>query len=94
MVTIGMNYRVLLGKEAAFEATFHNLLEVLKGSKGHTSSRMFREVDDLSHYVILSEWSDRAAFDTFIASDAFRSTADMGRRELLAGRPTHTYYEH
>ena len=94
MVTIGMNYRVLPGKEVAFEATFHEVLEALKGMEGHTSSKMFREVDDLSHYVILSEWSDRAAFDAFIASDAFRSTADMGRRELLAGRPTHTYYEH
>jgi heme-degrading monooxygenase HmoA len=51
-------------------------------------------VGDASHYVILSEWGDRAAFDTFLASDAFKQTAALGRAQMLAGRPTHTYYEH
>jgi heme-degrading monooxygenase HmoA len=94
MVTIGMNYRVLPGKEQLFESTFRKVIHALRNLEGHTGSKMFREVDEPNHYVILSEWNDRTAFDAFIASDAFRNTANWGKQELLAGRPTHTYYEH
>lgn len=94
MVTIGMNYRVLAGKEATFETAFRKVLHALRNVAGHVSSTMFRAVDDPNQYVILSEWNDRAAFDAFIASEAFRSVANWGKEQILAGRPSHTYYAH
>ena len=94
MVTIGMNYTVLPGKNEVFETAFRKVLHAMRNLKGHTLSKMFRDIDDADHYVILSEWSDRAAFDAFIGSEAFRSVATWGREQILAGRPSHTYYDH
>ncbi len=94
MVTIGMNYRVLPGKEEVFESAFRKVIAAMAKIEGHTRSKMCRDIDDAQSYVILSEWSDRTAFDAFIASDAFRAVADWGKEQILAGRPAHTYYEH
>ncbi len=94
MVTIGMNYKVLHGKEETFENAFRKVIHAMSGIEGHTASRMYRNIDDANEYVILSEWSDRGAFDAFIASDTFRNVANWGKEQILAGRPSHTYYEH
>jgi len=94
MVTIGMNYKVIPGKEATFETAFRKVITVMKDLPGHTQSRMCRDIDDPQLYVILSEWNDRGAFDAFIASDAFRAVANWGKEQILMGRPAHTYYEH
>jgi heme-degrading monooxygenase HmoA len=94
MVTIGMNYRVLPGKEQTFETAFRNVLNAMRKISGHTNTRMCRDIDDPQTYVILSEWSDKAAFDGFIGSEAFRSVANWGKENILAGRPSHTYYDH
>lgn len=89
-----MNYKVLPGKESTFEGAFRKVIHAMRSISGHTRSKMFRDIDDPLSYVILSEWSSRDAFDAFIASDAFRQVADWGREQILAGRPSHTYYEH
>ncbi len=94
MVTIGMNYKVIPGKEETFETAFRKVIQAMNSIPGHTVSRMARDIDDPQSYVILSEWSDRAAFDAFIASDTFRAVATWGKEQILAGRPAHTYYEH
>jgi heme-degrading monooxygenase HmoA len=94
MVTIGMNYTVLPGKEATFETAFRNVITAMASISGHTVTKMFRNIDDARNYVILSDWSDRKAFDDFIASDAFRKVANWGKENILAGRPSHNYYEH
>ena len=94
MVTIGMNYKVLPGKEATFENAFRKVIGAMANITGHTRTRMCRDIDDQRLYVILSEWSDRNAFDAFIASPTFRSIADWGREQILEGRPSHTYYDH
>ena len=94
MVTIGMNYTVLPGKNEVFETAFRKVLHAMRNVEGHTSSKMFRDIDDPNCYVILSEWSERAAFDAFIGSEAFRAVATWGKEQILAGRPTHTYYDH
>jgi len=93
MVTVGMNYRVLAGKESAFEAMFRKVLAVMGEASGHSSSRLYREVADPAQYLIISDWSDRAQFEAFLASAQFRKVADWGREQILAGRPTHEYYE-
>ena len=94
MITIGMNYKVLNGKEETFENAFRKVIAAMKSIDGHTATRMFRDIDDAQQYVILSDWSDKAAFDGFIASDTFRAVANWGKEQILAGRPEHNYYEH
>jgi heme-degrading monooxygenase HmoA len=94
MVTIGMNYQVLPGKEEVFEAACGKVLEVMKGAAGHDESQVFRRVDGgpSSQYLIVSRWSDEAAFQAFIASETFRKVTNWGRENILAGRPSHTTY--
>jgi len=94
MVTIGMNYKVLPGKEETFETAFRKVIHAMRDIAGHTASNMYRDIDDARSYVILSQWSDKSAFDAFIASDTFRNVANWGKEQILAGRPSHTYYEH
>ena len=94
MVTIGMNYRILPGKEQAFEDVFAAVLKAMENMEGHTKSALFRDVADPQSYLIMSDWSDRKAFDDFIASDQFRKVANWGKEQILAGRPSHDYYEH
>ncbi len=94
MVTIGMNYKVLPGKEETFENAFRKVIQAMSGIAGHTHTRMCRDIDDARLYVILSEWNDKGAFDAFIASDTFRNIANWGKEQILEGRPKHTYYEH
>lgn len=94
MVTIGMNYKVLPGKEETFENAFRKVITAMRDLSGHTHTRMCRDIDDPQLYVILSEWSDRGAFDAFIGSEAFRAVANWGKEQILAGRPSHSYYEH
>lgn len=93
MITVGMNYQVLPGKEQQFEDVFNAVLEKMDGMEGHSKSALFRDVNDPQQYLIISDWSDRAAFDGFIASEQFRSVANWGKEQILAGRPSHEYYE-
>ena len=93
MVTIGMNYEVLPGKEATFENAFRKVLGVMNDTAGHTDTHMYRDIDKSTSYLIVSQWSDKHAFDSFIQSDAFRQVANWGKEQILAGRPTHDYYE-
>lgn len=94
MVTIGMNYKVLPGKEATFETAFRKVVQAMGTMSGHTQTRLCRDIDDPQTYVIMSDWSSRDAFDAFIASETFRAVANWGKEQILAGRPSHTYYEH
>ncbi len=92
MVTIGMNYEVLPGKESLFEEKFQAVLESFQEGSGHAVTRLYRDVSDASSYLIHSEWETRDAFITFIRSDAFRAVTDWGKEEILAGRPRHKIY--
>jgi heme-degrading monooxygenase HmoA len=92
MVTVGMNYRVLPGKEQVFEKAFEQVLTALHASAGHSHSFLFKEVGNLNHYLILSEWNDQAAFDAFVKSEAFAKVTNWGKEQILSGRPQHTVY--
>jgi heme-degrading monooxygenase HmoA len=92
MVTIGMNYRVLPDKGEVFEKAFTRVLEAMGRSEGHTASHLFRDVFDGQSYLIVSEWSDEAAFRAFVASEAFARVTTWGKEQILAGRPTHKVY--
>lgn len=92
MVTIGMNYAVLPGKEQTFENAFNKVLHAMRGIEGHTDSHLYRDVNDAQQYLIISQWSSKNAFDAFIASETFRNVANWGKEQILAGRPKHEVY--
>jgi heme-degrading monooxygenase HmoA len=94
MVTVGMNYHVIEGKQQEFEAKFAAVLQALRTAEGHTDSTLWRDVADGASYLITSEWSDEQAFTSFIRSDAFRQVTDWGKEQILSGRPQHKVYRH
>lgn len=94
MVTVGMNYHVLPGKQQDFEAKFAAVLAALAGAPGHTRSHLWRDVSDDASYLITSEWSDEEAFKAFIQSQAFRDVTNWGKEQILSDRPQHKVYRH
>ena len=95
MVTIGMNYYVIPGKEQIFEDACAKVIETMGGIDGHDRSSLYREVGDGAPvYLISSIWKEEQAFKDFIASDAFKKVTNWGALNILSGRPTHTTYQH
>ena len=96
MVTIGMNYFVLPGKEQVFEDACAKVISTMEGIDGHDHSDLYRQVggsDGQSVYLIVSRWQSEDAFDGFVASDAFKKVTNWGSENILAGRPLHTTYQ-
>jgi heme-degrading monooxygenase HmoA len=93
MITIGMNYKVLPGKEEHFERMFKNVLHSLQSVAGHGKSALYNNVTDHQWYLIVSEWDSEEAFHTFIGSEKFRSVVDWGHENILADKPMHTVYK-
>ena len=94
MITVGMNYHVIEGKQGDFEEKFAGVVDALNAAEGHTSSTLWKDVGDGASYLITSEWSDEEAFGEFIRSDAFREVTDWGAEQILSGRPQHKIYKH
>lgn len=94
MVTIGMNYKVLPGKEEIFEKACTGVIEVMGGIDGHKESFLYRDVNDGHSYLIVSEWDSEDAFNSFIQSDKFKKVTEWGKESILAGRPSHKVYSH
>ena len=92
MVTIGMNYEVLDGKESVLENAFKKVVHAMRELAGHSESFLYRDVHEPRRYLIISRWTDKSAFDAFIASDTFRNVADWGKEQVLAARPHHEVY--
>ncbi len=93
MVTIGMNYEVLEGKEEVFERAFTKVLETLTTTSGHVASHLYRDVHAERSYLIISNWSNREAFNAFIGSEQFARVTNWGQEQVLAGRPQHHVYQ-
>jgi heme-degrading monooxygenase HmoA len=94
MVTIGMNYQMIPGKEKVFEDAFTAVLKVMEEMEGHSKSFLYKDVSNAQSYLIVSEWSEEKAFDTFMASEKFKSVVNWGKLNILAGRPSHQVYKH
>jgi heme-degrading monooxygenase HmoA len=95
LVTIGMNYFVVPGKEEVFEAACAKVVETMRSIDGHEESSLYREVGDGDPtYLIVSRWADEDAFKSFIGSDAFKKVTNWGKENILSGRPRHTTYQH
>ena len=94
MVTVGMNYHVIEGKQQDFESKFAGVLDALRAAPGHTNSTLWKDVADAASYLITSEWSDEQAFSAFIQSAEFRAVTTWGKEQILSGRPQHKIYQH
>ncbi len=94
MITVGMNYHVIPGKQQDFEDKFQAVIGALKAAAGHTSSTLWKDTSDEASYLITSEWSDEQAFRDFISSAAFRDVTNWGKEQILSGRPQHKVYKH
>ncbi len=92
MVTIGMNYSVIPGKDDEFTTVFAKVMTIMEEVQGHEQTHLFRDVFNEHNYLVVSEWSDQDAFNAFIASERFKNVADWGKENVLAGRPTHEVY--
>lgn len=93
MITVGMNYHVIEGKQADFEKKFASVIEALNAADGHTNSTLWKDVSDAASYLITSEWSDEDAFTAFIKSEAFRNVTNWGKEQILSDRPRHKIYK-
>lgn len=93
MVTIGMNYKMIPGKEQVFEDAFTNVLKVMNEMEGHSESFLYKDVNNPQSYLIVSDWSSEEAFNGFIQSDKFKNVVNWGKENILAGRPSHTVYK-
>ena len=94
MITVGMNYHVIAGKQADFEAKFQAVIQALTAAAGHTKSTLWKDVADDASYLITSEWSEEQAFTDFIHSQAFKDVTNWGKEQILSGRPQHKIYKH
>ncbi len=94
MITVGMNYHVLAGKQADFEEKFAAVISALRSAAGHVGSTLWKDISDDASYLITSEWSDEPAFLTFIHSQAFKDVTTWGKEQILSGRPQHKIYKH
>ncbi len=94
MITVGMNYEIIEGKQEEFEAVFAKVLQLMQDMDGHRESNLYRHVIRPNSYLIVSEWTDRDAFEDFTRSDRFRNVVDWGKKQILASRPRHEIYEH
>lgn len=93
MITIGMNYQVIEGKELEFENAFEAVANALQKAAGHTKSTLYKDCKQAGNYLIMSEWSDEAAYQDFVRSDAFRNVTNWGSSNILSGRPSHQLYK-
>ena len=93
MITVGMNYKLIKGKEKIFEDAFRQVVEAMKEMEGHDETHLYCDIDAPQSYLVVSEWSSREAFDDFVQSDKFKKVTNWGTEQVLASRPSHEVYE-
>ena len=92
MITVGMDYKIIPGKDEEFVAVFKKVLGIVNDMAGHGDTHLYRDVFSAHEYLIVSQWSDEAAFNAFIKSDRFKNVTDWGTSNVLAARPRHEVY--
>lgn len=92
MITVGMNYHVIAGKQSDFESKFRDVISALEAADGHMSSKLWKDVSDDASYLITSEWSSEQQFQDFIRSKAFQDVTNWGKEQILSSRPQHKIY--
>ena len=92
MITVGMYYEIIEGKEHIFEEKFEVVSNVLEELPGHVQSLLYHQVKKPNSYTIISEWETKDHFTAFIKSDAFKNVTDWGKADVLKDRPRHKVY--
>jgi heme-degrading monooxygenase HmoA len=87
-----MYYDVIPEKAKFFEDKFFEVLNLMRGMKGHQQSFLYRRVDDPYSYAIIAEWDSQDDFMAFVRSQAFREVTTWGREQILRGMPRHKIY--
>ncbi len=91
MITIGMEYEVLDGKQETFEHAVTNVIHAMR-QRGRPSAKLaLKDVHNARRYLILSQWADKSSFDAFLASPAFKQVTTWAKRHP-ATRPSHEIY--
>ena len=92
MITVGMDYKIIPGKDDDFTHMFSKVMDVMKDMPGHAATHLYRDVYSEHDYLVISEWNDKSAFDAFIASDRFKGVTNWGKENVLRDRPKHEIY--
>ena len=92
MITVGMNYKIIPGKDEMFVAVFTKVMQIMKNMSGHGETHLFRDVYSEHDYLIIPEWTDEAACNSFIESERFKNVVTWGKNEVLAAQPKHEIY--
>ena len=74
----------------AFEARFKEREGLVDGMDGFISFQILRPTQPEQPYVVMTFWEDRAAFDAWTNSDAFKQQHQNSRTlpdDALLGRP-------
>ena len=91
MLTVGLYYDVVPGKESIFENLFGEVIDTIKTMNGYVSAILYKRVDKPNSYLIYSEWKDMESFEQFIKSREFSDVKEEGP-QLLIDRPYHRIY--
>ncbi|MEM0121345.1 MAG: antibiotic biosynthesis monooxygenase [Thermoprotei archaeon] len=92
MISIGLYYDVIPGKESEFEEVFNTVKSSLEGSEGFVSAILYRRVDKPNSYLIYSEWRSLEDFRAFIRSRAFKQVTSDGK-SILERTPYNRVYQ-
>lgn len=92
MITVGMDYKIVPGKDEEFLAVFKKVMGIMEEMAGHAVTHLYRDVDEEHDYLVVSEWTDEAAFNSFIESDRFKGVVTWGKENVLRSRPKHEIY--
>jgi len=92
MITIGMNYKIIPGKDDEFTSVFAKVMKVMADIDGHRETHLYRDVYSEHDYLVVSEWADEGSFNGFIESERFKNVTNWGKENVLASRPTHEIY--
>ena len=91
MITVGMSYRVIPGKEETFKKAFPRLHEIMKKMPGHLKTRLYFEIGDEESFLVATAWESLDAYHAFIRSPEYDEIT-LGREKVLAERPHHGIY--
>ena len=92
MITVGMDYKIVPGKDDEFIAVFKKVMGIIADMPGHAETHLYRDVWAEHDYLVVSEWTDEAAFNSFIESDRFKNVTTWGMENVLRTRPKHEVY--
>ncbi len=91
VATVGMNYEVAEGREAAFEARLARVVQAMQQAPEHLNTMLYRQVTDDRRYLVVSVWRSREGFDAFVATAAFRAFAQWSTEHALIGQQHEIY---